>query len=77
MRIDIRQDGPKWTVYIWSDDDLSDMDRAPQYNVLSEDTYTELNLWCVETLGIHTRTAYNVFEFRKKSELDWFLLRWS
>lgn len=72
MQIDIRHDGPKYIVYVW--------DNSPAEGVFNEvfneDVYEEINAWCVKTLGCHSRTAYNVFEFRKKKELDWFLLRW-
>lgn len=42
-----------------------------------EETYVELNQWCIDTLGYHARTAYHIFEFEKRSDLDWFLLRWN
>lgn len=44
---------------------------------LNEETLVEINQWCIDTFGYHARTAYNRFELRKKSHLNWFLLRWS
>lgn len=77
MQIDVRHDGPKYIVYVWDDDELQDVGQPVQSGVYTEDIYIKMNDWCIMTLGFHARTAYNVFEFRKKSELDWFLLRWS
>lgn len=74
MQIDIRQDGLKYIVYVW---DENPYEEGVFNEVFDEDVYTNINKWCIETLGFHARTAYNVFEFRKKKELDWFMLRWS
>jgi hypothetical protein len=41
-----------------------------------EETYLELNQWCIDTLGYHARTAYHIFEFEKESDLNWFILKW-
>lgn len=77
MQVDFRQDGPKWIVYVWDDDELQDIGQPPQYAVYDEAMYVDMNNWCVTTFGSHARTAYNVFEFNKKVNLEWFLLRWS
>lgn len=73
MLIDVRHDGPKYIVYVW--------DTAPYeedlFEVFTEDVYTEMNDWCIESLGLHARTAYNTFEFKRKADLDWFILRWN
>jgi len=42
-----------------------------------EETYVFINDWCKTTFGKHSRTAYNVFEFKKRQHLDWFLLKWA
>ena len=77
MQIDIRHDGPKWIVYVWDDDELQDEGQPVQHGVYTEDIYIKMNDWCIKTLGVHSRSAYNVFEFRKKCDLDWFILRWN
>jgi hypothetical protein len=41
-----------------------------------EETYVEMNRWCIETLGYHARTAYHVFEFSTEAHLNWFIMRW-
>ena len=74
MQIDIRQDGPKWIVYVW---DESPYEEGVYNEVYTEDVYIKMNDWCIGTLGFHSRTAYNVFEFKKKADLDWFVLRWN
>jgi hypothetical protein len=47
-----------------------------EHDTLSEERYTEINKWCIDNFGYHARTAYHVFEFKKQSDLEWFLLRW-
>lgn len=42
-----------------------------------EEVYVKVNNWCIEVLGYHARTAYHVFEFKTKRDLDWFLMRWT
>ena len=42
-----------------------------------EEVYVNINNWCIKTLGYHARTAYHIFEFKNKQDLDWFLLRWT
>jgi hypothetical protein len=65
-----------WIAEVWSDDS----DLAPPHigfnEPYPEEVYSEINQWCLETFGYHARTAYNIFEFKKKSNLDWFILRW-
>lgn len=60
-----------WVVEVW--EDLNEM---AEHDTLSEDRYTEINQWCIDTFGYHARTAYHIFELRKRSHLDWFLIRW-
>lgn len=72
MDIEYRRKGLKtWIVEVWENhDEMADPD------TLSEERYVEINEWCKETLGYHARTAYHIFEFRNRSHLDWFLIRW-
>lgn len=76
MQVDVRQDGPKYIVYVWDDDELQDIGQPVQYGVYTEDIYISMNDWCIMAFGCHSRTAYNVFEFKRKKDLDWFILRW-
>ncbi len=77
MDIDYRKEGRKWIVEVWSNDESA----GPNFTVIkgpgSEALYQEINEWCIDTLKYHARTAYHVFEFKKKKDLEWFLLRWS
>lgn len=77
MDIEYRKEGRKWIVEVWS----SDEQFGPNFTVItapgSEALYQEINDWCITTLKYHARTAYHVFEFKKKKDLEWFLLRWS
>lgn len=67
----------KWIAEIWSDDVSEPLVQQGFKEPYSEDTYQEINQWCVATLGYPARTAYHVFEFNKQSDFDWFVLRWS
>lgn len=74
MDIDYRPKSPgsrKWVAEVWNEwvDGVSD---RPE-----ESVYVEINQWCIDTLKYHARTAYHVFEFKTKKDLEWFLLRWS
>jgi len=70
MDITIRQ-GDKFIAEVWEDHG-----EMHQLDVLSEERYTEINQWCIDSLGYHARTAYHIFEFKKQADLEWFLLRW-
>jgi len=70
MDITIRQ-GDEFVAEVWEDHG-----EMHQLDVLSEERYTEINQWCIDCLGYHARTAYHIFEFKKQSDLEWFLLRW-
>jgi hypothetical protein len=72
MDINVRQRGSKWRAEVWET-----VDEMAQLDVTSEEKYAEINQWCINTLGYHARTAYHVFDFNKRSDLDWFLLRWT
>lgn len=74
MDIDIIHDPEKekWIIEVW-EPMTPDWEFREPY---PEETYLEINQWCIDTLGYHARTSYHVFEFEKRSDLDWFLLRW-
>lgn len=72
MDIEFRRKNSKvWIVEVWEE-----LHEISEPDTLSEERYTEINQWCIDTLGYHARTAYHVFELRKRSHLDWFLIRW-
>lgn len=67
--------GRKWIAEVWTKNDMPGWENFDE--PYPEEIYDEINLWGVNTLGYHTRTAYNIFEFKNKKDLEWFLLRWS
>ena len=77
MDIEYYKEGRKWIVEVWSNDE----EAGPNFTVItgpgSEALYQEINDWCIATLKYHARTSYHVFEFKRKKDLEWFLLRWS
>lgn len=73
MDIDVRQGNHRWIAEVWEPEHPNWEFREPY----PEETYVEINQWCIDNLGYHARTAYHVFEFEKRSDLDWFLLRWN
>lgn len=75
MDIEIRKNGNRWIAEVWSSPVYPrQIDEDTTYD---EDTYVEMNDWCKLSFGYHARTAYHVFEFKKKKDLEWFILRWS
>ena len=72
MDIDIRKGDQRWIAEVWEPERPDWQFREPY----PEETYVEINQWCIDTLGYHARTSYHVFEFETRSDLDWFLLRW-
>ena len=77
MDIRFREGNDRWIVEIWCDEDdsggfLSDFDEP-----YPDEVYEEINQWCIKTFGYHARTSYHIFEFKKRSDLDWFLMRWA
>lgn len=66
----------KWIAEVWSDLGSIHINGNKERITHDEEIYKEINQWCVDTLGYHARTAYHIFEFRKRSHLDWFLIRW-
>jgi hypothetical protein len=77
MDIVYRREGRKWIVEVWSDDPREALLLPGFKEPYAEDTYQEINQWCIDTLKYHARTSYHVFEFKNKKDLEWFLLRWS
>lgn len=75
MDIEVRKSGRKWIAEVW-DDPVEKMSGTDRTVPLLEDQYQEMNQWCIDTLGYHARTAYHVFELRKQSHLNWFIMRW-
>lgn len=67
--------GRRWIAEVWTKNDSPGWENFDE--PYPEEIYDEMNTWCVNTFGYHTRTAYNIFEFKKRSDLDWFLLRWN
>jgi len=76
MDIEFRQHGRKWIAEVWNDP-VQKMSGVDRHNTYPEEEYQEINQWCIDTLKYHARTAYHVFEFKTKKDLEWFLLRWS
>jgi hypothetical protein len=72
MDIEIRKNHRGWIAEVWTDHN----DDRQFKGTLDEEKYVEINAWCIHTIGYHARTAYHIFEFKKKTHLDWFLLRW-
>jgi hypothetical protein len=72
MDIIYRRDGRKWIAEVW---DILSTDSVG--TIYAEQTYQEVNQWCIENFGYHARTAYHVFEFKKKADLEWFVLKWA
>jgi len=73
MDIDIILDDNRYIAEVWEPMTPNWEFREPY----PEETYLEINQWCIDTLKYHARTAYHVFEFKNKKDLEWFLLRWS
>lgn len=76
MDIEYRQQGKKWIVEVWSDD-VDEHFAGDFKEPYPEEIYTQINDWCKKSFGYTARTAFHIFEFKKRSDLDWFLLRWN
>lgn len=74
MDIRCRQNGRKWIAEVWTKN--TQLGWTEFDEPYPEEVYTKINAWCLDILGYHARTAYHVFEFKKRADLDWFLLRW-
>jgi hypothetical protein len=77
MDITVNQHPQKWIAEVWSDDPEFAPILEGFKEPYPEDTYNEINQWCVNSLGYPARTAFHIFEFKKQSHLEWFILRWS
>ena len=73
MDITYGREGRRWVARVWADEPVHIDDERIPY---PEDRYVEINQWCIDTLKYHARTAFHVFEFKRKKDLEWFLLRW-
>ena len=73
MDIEIRRGHYKWIAEVWEPMTPAWEFREPY----PEETYIEINQWCIDNLGYHARTAFHIFEFNTRKDLDWFLLRWN
>jgi hypothetical protein len=66
----------KWLAEVWSDIGEIVLNGESRQVSFDENKYQLINQWCIDILGYHARTAYHVFEFKNKKDLEWFLLRW-
>jgi hypothetical protein len=73
MDIEYRKNGRKWIAEVWSIVDPDDGSCL----LTTEEQYTEINDWCIDNFGYHSRTAYHVFEFKRQADLEWFVLKWA
>jgi hypothetical protein len=64
----------RWIAEVWTKNEMPGWETFDE--PYPENFYYDMNEWCKETFGYHARTAYNIFEFKKRSDLDWFILRW-
>lgn len=64
----------KWIAEVWTQNIT--FENSGHSVVYSEQEYQEMNNWCMENFKYHARTAYHIFEFKDRSHLDWFILRW-
>jgi hypothetical protein len=44
---------------------------------ISEESLKEMEDWCNSEFGTGMRMTEKLFSFRKESQRDWFILRWS
>lgn len=77
MDINWRKGNHKWIAEVWSSDASEPLVEQGFKEPYPEETYAEINQWCMDTLGYRARTAYHIFEFRNQTHLNWFLLKWS
>lgn len=74
MKINYRQGHKGWIAEVWTDNPDTVWGFDEPY---PEEQYVKMNEWCKETFGCHARTAYHIFEFKRRSDLDWFIVRWT
>lgn len=67
--------GRCWIAEVWTKNSMPGWEEYDE--PYPDQIYEDMDSWGVDTLGYHARTAYNIFEFKNRKHLDWFLLRWS
>lgn len=50
---------------------------AEEDETISEELLKEMEDWCNSEFGTGMRMTDKLFSFRKESQRDWFVLRWS
>jgi hypothetical protein len=50
---------------------------AEEDEVITEEQLKEMEEWCNSEFGTGMRMTDKLFSFRKESQRDWFILRWS
>jgi hypothetical protein len=45
--------------------------------IVSEETLKDIEDWCNSDVGTGVRMTNRLFSFRKESQRDWFILKWS
>jgi len=50
---------------------------AEEEELITEDRLKEMEDWCNSEFGTGMRMTDKLFSFRKESQRDWFILRWS
>lgn len=50
---------------------------ADEEEVITEEQLKEMEDWCNSEFGTGMRMTDKLFSFRKESQRDWFILRWS
>jgi hypothetical protein len=50
---------------------------AEEDETINEDNIKEMEAWCNSEFGTGMRMTDRLFSFRKESQRDWFILRWS
>ena len=74
MLIEFRKERNKYIVELWADD--TDTSWTGFKEPYPEETYKHVNEWCKAQFGYSARTAYHIFELKKHSHLEWFILKW-
>lgn len=75
MDIRYRENKNCWVAEVWTKNEMPGWEEFDE--PYPEEVYVKMNGWCIETFGYHARTAYHIFQFKNKQDLDWFLIRWS
>ena len=50
---------------------------SEEEETISEESLKEMEDWCNSEFGTGMRITERLFSFRKESQRDWFILRWS